>query len=294
MDIITELYFELKNSSVCLGKFDGLHKGHRLLLDKIICQKNFVPTVFTFEASKTVSKIYTQGEKNLILQNMGIRREIIFPFNEQTKKMSPEKFIEEILVKQVDVKYICVGEDFRFGRNREGDVHTLERYQDRYGYLLKSVPKLADGEGIISSTRIRGLMEKGEMRKVNALLGAPYFICGKVLHGNGLGHTLDMPTANIVPDKDKKLLPFGVYATKVKIGDNLFDSVTNVGRKPTVGGDSAGVETYIMDFHQAIYGESIQVFFYEFLRPERKFQGLGELQEQMERDKREAYRRLRA
>jgi len=294
MDIITELHFELKNSSVCLGKFDGLHRGHRLLLDKIICQKHLVPTVFTFEAGKTISKIYTQEEKNLILRNMGIGREIIFPFNEQTKKMSPEKFIEEILVKQVDVKYICVGEDFRFGRNREGDVRTLEQYQDRYGYLLELVPKLADREGIISSTRIRSLMGKGEMRKVNALLGAPYFVCGKVLHGNGIGHTLDMPTANIVPDKDKKLLPFGVYATKVKIGDSLFDSVTNVGRKPTVGGDSAGVETYIMDFHQAIYGESIQVFFYEFLRPERKFQGLGELQEQMERDKREACRRLRA
>jgi len=285
MEIITGLDFKLKNSSISLGKFDGIHRGHRFLLERVIGQAYAVPTVFTFEASPSVSKIYTQREKDWILGRLGIQREIIFPFNETTKKMSPEEFIEKILVGKMDVKYICVGKDFRFGRNREGDIHTLEAYRKKYNYRLESFPKLACGGEVISSTRVRSLMESGALSMVNELLGEPYFVQGEVLHGNALGRRLNMPTANILPDGEKKLLPYGVYATMVQVKGKYYHGVTNIGKKPTVGEYAVGVETYIMDFHQNIYGEEIRVFFHEFIRPERKFESVGALRRQVEQDK---------
>lgn len=285
MEIITGLDFSLKNSSVSLGKFDGIHVGHRFLLQEVAHQRHLVPTAFTFESRKGISKIYTQKEKDYVLQALGIRREIIFPFNDKIKKMSPEDFVRHILVEKMDVKHICVGTDFHFGKNREGDIHLLKRLQKEYGYTLTAVPKLTDENGVISSTRIRSLMDSGKISEVNRLLGAPYFIMGRVGHGNELGRKMNMPTANLRVEKDKKLLPFGVYATKVRIHGKEYKSVTNIGKKPTVGEYAAGVETYIMDFCENIYGENIQVFFYEFIRPEKKFNSMEELQCQLERDK---------
>lgn len=285
MEIITGLDFRLKNSSISLGKFDGIHRGHRFLLERVTGQKESVPTVFTFETSPSVSKIYTQKEKDWILGRLGIRREVIFPFNEITKKMSPEEFIEKILVEKMDVKYICVGKDFHFGRNREGDIHTLEAYQEKYHYLVESFPKLTCDDEVISSTRVRSLMESGALPMVNELLGAPYFVQGEVLHGNALGRRLNMPTANILPDGEKKLLPHGVYATTVQVKGTYYHGVTNIGKKPTVGEYAVGVETYLMDFHQNIYGEEIQVFFHEFIRPEKKFESVEALRRQVEQDK---------
>lgn len=285
MEIITGLDFKLKNSSVSLGKFDGIHVGHRFLLQEVVRQKHLIPTAFTFENRKGNSKIYTQREKDCILQGLGIKREIIFPFNDKIKKMAPEEFVRRILIEKMDVRHICVGIDFHFGKNREGDIHLLEKLQKEYGYTLTAVPKLTDENGIISSTRIRGLMDSGKLSEVNRLLGAPYFIMGRVGHGNELGRKMNMPTANLRVEKDKKLLPYGVYATKVKIRGKEYNSVTNIGKKPTVGEYAAGVETYIMDFCEDIYGENIQVFFYEFIRPEKKFNSMEELQAQLEKDK---------
>lgn len=285
MEIITGLDFRLKNSSISLGKFDGIHRGHRFLLERVAGQEKYIPTVFTFETSPSVSKIYTQKEKDWILGRLGISREVVFPFNEVTKKMSPGEFIEKILVEKMDAKYICVGKDFRFGRNREGDIHTLEAYQEKYHYQVESFPKLTCGGEVISSTRVRSLMEGGALPMVNELLGEPYFVWGEVLHGNALGRRLNMPTANILPDGEKKLLPYGVYATTVMVKGQYYHGVTNIGKKPTVGEYAVGVETYLMNFHEDIYGEEIQVFFHEFIRPEKKFGSVEELRRQVEQDK---------
>ena len=284
MEIIHGLDFKLENSSISLGKFDGLHKGHRLLLDDIKKQQG-IPTVFTFEMADSVSKIYTQQEKNRILENLGMEREIIFPFTEETKKMTPEEFIREILVKRLDVRYICVGADFHFGKNRSGDIHTLEKYQEKYGYELHVFPKLKEEDEIISSTRIRSLMEEGNIRQMNALLGEPYFMMGNVVHGNALGRTIQMPTANIIPDANKKLLPFGVYASIVEVNQKSYYGVTNNGKKPTIGNYNVGVETYIMDFNEDIYDQPIKVSFFEYLRTEERFPNLTALRRQLQADK---------
>ena len=289
MEIINGLDFQLQNSSVSLGKFDGVHRGHRFLLHEIQKNKSYIPTVFTFAMNTEIPKLYTQEEKNRVLE-IGIQREVVFPFNETTKHMSPEEFVEEILVKKMDAKHICVGKDFHFGKDRGGDIHTLERFQKKYGYELVTVPKLYDDGQVISSTRVRALMDQGNMRKVNELLERPFFVQGTVCHGEALGRTIGFPTANLLAPKGKKLPPFGVYATKVHCGTKVYAGVTNVGNKPTVGSFATGIETCILDFEKDIYGKEIQVEFYEFIRPEMKFATLDDLKAQIAKDKRKAQR----
>lgn len=290
MEIINGLDFQLQNSSVSLGKFDGVHRGHRFLLQEIQKNKSYIPTVFTFAMNTEIPKLYTQEEKNRVLEEIGIQREVVFPFNETTKHMSPEEFVEEILVKKMDAKHICVGKDFHFGKDRGGDIHTLERFQKKYGYELVTVPKLYDDGQVISSTRVRALMDQGNMRKVNELLERPFFVQGTVCHGEALGRTIGFPTANLLAPKGKKLPPFGVYATKVHCGTKVYAGVTNVGNKPTVGSFATGIETCILDFEKDIYGKEIQVEFYEFIRPEMKFATLDDLKAQIAKDKSKAQR----
>ena len=273
MEIINGLDFQLQNSSVSLGKFDGVHRGHRFLLQEIQENKSYIPTVFTFAMNTEIPKLYTQEEKNRVLEEIGI-----------------QEFVEEILVKKMDAKHICVGKDFHFGKDRGGDIHTLERFQKKYGYELVTVPKLYDDGQVISSTRVRALMDQGNMRKVNELLERPFFVQGTVCHGEALGRTIGFPTANLLAPKGKKLPPFGVYATKVHCGTKVYAGVTNVGNKPTVGSFATGIETCILDFEKDIYGKEIQVEFYEFIRPEMKFATLDDLKAQIAKDKSKAQR----
>ena len=293
MEIINHLDFSVKNSAVSLGKFDGIHQGHRLLLRQILEQKGLVPTVFTFGAAQgngiiPKQQIYSRREKEMILQQLGIEREIIFPFNEETRAMDAEDFVREILINKIDAKYICVGEDFHFGRGREGNIALLEHLQQEYGYRLQVLPKLVLDDEVVSSTRIRWELSGGRLEKVNELLGSPYFIAGEVVHGNALGRTLGMPTANLVPDSSKVLPAYGVYATLVELEGKTYVGVTNIGLKPTVGAENASVETTILDFQEDIYGKELKVSFYYFLRREKKFPNLSALTLQMEKDKKQA------
>ncbi len=303
MNILRGLDFQIKNSAVSLGKFDGIHQGHRLLLQEIKKQKDLIPTVFTFDVTAkdreklqgvTPRKlIYSQEEKQVILSEMGIEREILFPFNEETRCMRAEEFIKDYLVKKIDARFVCVGEDFRFGKDREGNVGMLKKYAQEYDYDIKIFHKLTSGDDIISSTLVRKKIEEGDIKRANELLGKSYFIKGKVIHGKALGRTIDMPTANIVPDAEKVLLPFGVYATTVILDGKVYPAVTNIGKKPTIGEYHVGVESCILGFDKNIYGKDIIVQFHEFLRPEKKFPGIEELKNQMEHDKMEAAKILK-
>lgn len=301
MEILRGIDFHIKNSAVSLGKFDGIHKGHRLLLQEILQAESLVPTVFTFEprskqgagAAAYHSQIYDQREKNQILRSLGMKREVLFPFDEGTRQMSPRDFIRQILCEAMDAKLVCVGEDFHFGKDRAGDVHLLAQFASEYGYQLKVFPKLQEAGEVISSTRIRNLLQKGELMQANRLLGEPFFFYGEVVHGNALGRTMQMPTANIIPSSEKVLLPTGVYATTVTVNGEEYKAVTNLGYKPTVGSAQVGVESCLLDFDQDIYGQCICVRFHCFLRRERKFADLEALHCQMEQDKRQAADALR-
>ena len=294
MEILNGMDFEIKNSAVSLGKFDGIHLGHRLLLNEVLGHKELIPTVFTFgmgDGSKTLPAgkfVYSWEEKKMVLEDIGIKRTVLFPFNEETRNTSPEDFIEKFLIGKMDARFICVGTDFRFGRDRRGNAGMLKAFAAQYGYTVKIFNKMKSEDGIISSTLILKKIEDGDIKDANTLLGRTYFIEGTVVHGNALGRRLDMPTANIYPWEGKVLLPSGVYASTLVLDGKRYPSVTNIGRKPTVGSDRTVVETCILDFDKDIYGCRIFVEFHEFLRPEKKFPDIMQLKTQMERDKKKA------
>lgn len=292
MHIIRGVDFHLKNSAVSLGKFDGLHRGHRLLLQKIMSVETLCPTVFTFDGIFPGERIYTGREQSLVLERLGMSREILFPFCKETKAMTAEQFVGEILSERLGAGLVCVGEDFRFGRDRLGDVELLAEMSERYGYELCVYPKLQDEGGIISSTRIREELAQGNIREANKMLGSSYFISGEVTHGRAFGRTMGMPTANIIPDREKLLPVYGVYVTRVEVDGQIYGGVTNIGRKPTVGGSDVGVETTLLDFEGNLYDKNILVYFEDFLRPEKKFSDIDALKKQIYQDRERAAKLL--
>jgi riboflavin kinase/FMN adenylyltransferase len=286
-------FFQYKNSAVTLGKFDGLHLGHRQLIDQVVAYKEqgFTSVMFSFMlhpanmfSEREFELIYTEEEKRTILKKTGLDVLISYPFTEETRGMEPEAFIRDILVKQLDAKIIVVGNDFRFGAGRRGDVALLKQYEDAFGYQVIAREKLKLKSQIISSSLIRAALKEGRIDKVNAMLGQPYFIRGEVVHGRKLGRTIGMPTTNLVPPSNKLLPPCGVYASKTLIDGVFHPGVTNIGYKPTVGEESIGVETFIFDYENDLYGRMLEVQLYDYIRPELKFGSLEELVKQMAED----------
>lgn len=287
--------FQLKNAAVCLGKFDGIHKGHRLLIDTIkdYKKKQLQTVVFTFAlhpsnlfSDTETELIDTMDEKIEKLESMGVDTLISFPFTEKTAAMEPEKFIKDILVEKVDAKVIVIGKDFRFGNHRKGNVELLKKLAPKYGYQVVDVEKITIDGQIVSSTRIRKEIKKGNMEKVTELLEMPYTITGEVLHGQQLGRTIGMPTINQAVAPHKIIPPKGVYVSKVYLEEGVHGGITNLGIKPTVSGEKQiGVETYIFDFDGNLYGKVLKTELLCFVRGEKKFPNLQSLKEQIYKDR---------
>lgn len=296
MEIIAgTLDFELnRDTAVAIGKFDGMHRGHSRLLAEVLEKKKagLATCVFTFEPSPAVffgisdgRELSTREEKRILLERMGVDYLIEFPMTWDTANMEPEIFIEEVLVKRLHTKWIVAGTDLSFGKKGAGNALLLEKQACKYGYRLTTIEKVKYGEKEISSTLVRSYVEQGNMEYAEALLGGPYTITGKVVHGKSMGKKMGMPTVNIIPQEKKLLPPAGVYCSAVKINGELYPSITNIGCKPTIEDNLAiGVETHLYDFDEDIYDEQIEVCLYKFLRPEKKFSSLEELQAQVKND----------
>ena len=288
MIVINKRPYQLKNSAVCIGKFDGLHRGHQSLIEELSRFSDCNKVLFTFAFSKA-PYILSPEEKRTKAEKLGIDTYVECPFDESLKAMTPKEFFEEILVRQCDARVICVGDDFHFGKDRAGDVDVLQKLAEEAGITCIIVKKKKMYDEIISSTRIREALAKGNLPLANELLGMPYMVQGEVVHGNEIGRTLDMPTANQIPDSRKILPPFGVYASKVSVDGMEYYGVTNLGVKPTIPGENqVGAETCLLQFDGDLYGKIIQVELCSFLRGERKFAGLEQLMHQMEADKKNA------
>ncbi len=287
--------FEIEEPTVVtLGKFDGLHRGHEKLVDALLEYKEkkaIASVAFTFDIPPrniiddiSAKVLTTNEEKEYIFDSTGIDYLIECPFTEEIMCMEPKSFIEWI-VKALNMKCVVVGNDFRFGHKRAGDYHTLKEYEREFGYETIVIDKMKDENRDISSTYVREEIAIGNLKKANALLGYHYFIKSEVVHGRKLGCTIGVPTINMVLPTNKLLPPNGVYVTEVEIAGKRYVGVTNVGCKPTVSNsDMIGVETYILDFDQDVYGDSIIVAFVEYIRPEVKFDSVQKLKEQLQTD----------
>lgn len=286
------LEFQIEEPSVVtLGKFDGLHRGHELLMNELlrICaDEHLASVVFTFDippktkVDDILAKVLTTNEeKQYIFETTGIDYLIECPFTTEVMCMEPKAFIQWI-AKSLHMKYVVVGEDFHFGHNRMGDYHTLLQFEEEFGYHTIVVKKMQEDGRDISSTFVREEIAKGNLAKANHLLGYEYFVKSDVIHGRKLGRTIGIPTINMQFPKEKLLPPNGVYVSRVNVGNQSYMGVTNVGSKPTVlENGQVGVETYIIDFCQDLYGKSIAVSFLEYIRPECKFDSVEELKAQM-------------
>ena len=302
MKIITELdkMNIREKTAVAIGKFDGIHVGHKELLSKILEKKKegFKATVFTFDPSPEefflghlVTQLFTKEEKLKAFKDLGVDILVMFPLNDETAATDPEEFVRRILVDELNAGFIAAGSDVSFGDKGKGDSALLEKLEKELSYELCIIDKVKiDGEEV-SSTRVRNAISDGDIALSKRLLGADYSISGIVEHGNHLGHTIGVPTVNILPPSMKLLPPYGVYSSTVRIGDSEFKGMTNIGRKPTVSDkEKVGVETYIYDFDSDVYGEYIEVVLHSFVRPEMKFESMEQLKLQIQQDIKNAVR----
>lgn len=288
--------FQLNNiSAIAIGKFDGIHKGHKALLERILEKKSqgMKAVVFTFEPSplelftgEIQQELTTKEEKRVLFRNMGIDVLIEYPMTFETAAISPEAFVKDILCNKMNAGFIAAGYDVSFGDKGKGNATLLEKLSTVCGYELEIIDKIRDADGKeISSTYVREQIVQGKMEKVEKLMGDAYSISGQVRHGKKLGRTLGMPTVNLIPSKKKLLPPNGVYFSEVWYADKCYKSITNIGYKPTVNNEKAlGVETYLYDFAQDIYGKEITVKLFAFKRAEMKFESVEQLKTQMAKD----------
>jgi riboflavin kinase/FMN adenylyltransferase len=300
MKVIKELTnASLKDCVVILGNFDGIHKGHLLLIDKakeISRAKGWETVLFTFFPHPThvltkneVKLINTDEEKQYIAETEGMDYYVQFPFTEETALIEAETFIEDILIGHLGAKAVIIGTDYSFGKDRRGDVQMLIDNQDTYGFEVHAIEKLRQDGTIISSTWIRDAISQADVETANMLMGREYFITGTVIKGRQLGRSIGFPTANIKPEQHKQLPQNGVYITKVEVKGKTYYGLTNVGTKPTIDINLTEVlvESYIYDFDEDIYGETIIVKFFKYIRTEDVFETIEDLIIQMKKDEEE-------
>ena len=296
MQIITSLEQMClpEKSAVAIGKFDGIHMGHRQLLSEIIAKKRegLKAVVFTFHPSpnvlfsKTLERELTSlEEKRQIFESLGVDILVEFPMTYETAATSKEVFVKDILVDKINAKFIVAGYDLSFGKNGEGNSEFLIVEGQKFGFDVKIIDKISYKDEIISSTLVRQAIADGDVKKAKFMLGSPYFIKGVVEKGNQIGRTIGFPTVNVTPPKEKLLPPNGVYKTEVTVDGRIYEAITNIGCKPTVTDEGKiGVESYIYNFTENIYGKEIEVAFLEFMRKEKKFENVDELKKQLQSD----------
>lgn len=275
-----------KKSVVTLGKFEGVHRGHQKLIRRVreLGEDNHwtkVAVAFHLNGARLLTK--EQRIELIAAQQMDFLVEI--PLTQEFMSKRPEEFVREYLVEGLHTACVVVGPDYRFGYQREGDTQLLKKLGEQYGFSVEVLEKERDGMREISSTYIKEELHRGNIPKVNELLGYRFSTSGEVLHGRGLGHKIGVPTTNLIPPKEKLMPPNGVYKTRSFFEGRQFWGITNVGYKPTVGGEPfLGVETYLYDCDEDLYGEQLRVEFYRYMRPEKKFASIQELIRQLKTD----------
>jgi riboflavin kinase/FMN adenylyltransferase len=283
-----------------IGNFDGVHLGHQAVFRHLLQKRaelGLPATVITFEPhpqeffdpTAAPARLTRLREKLPVLKAVGVDRAMLLEFNPHLAAMSADDFVRQVLVEGLGIRYLLVGDDFRFGKGRTGDIELLRRAGNGQGFSVESLDTFAVGDERVSSTRIREALNRGDLESAYLCLGRPYRICGRVVHGDKRGRTIGFPTANIGLHRRTSPLR-GVYAVKVHgLNGGPLPAVANIGNRPTVDGDRRYLlEVHLFDFDRSIYGEHLEVEFCKMLREEKRFDSFDQLKAQIERDAREA------
>ena len=299
-NIQLETPLDIQSLNLAIGNFDGLHLGHKKIVERLIQESNalnaesaimsFLPHPRQYFSEKFIYfNIISDSMKIKLLNELGVKHLIFLKFDHSIASLSPQEFIEKILVKKLKIKNLIVGYDFKFGQNREGNVNLLKKKSLIYNFnvdILKPVKSKQTSE-IFSSSLIRKYIQEGNFKKVNSYLGRNWSLTGTVVQGDKRASKTNFPTANIIPP-DLIHPRKGVYIVKAKFNGNLLNGIANFGQRPTVDGKKLILEVHLFDFNEDIYGKDLTVEFLAFIRDEKKFENFEQLTHQIQKDIQEA------
>jgi riboflavin kinase/FMN adenylyltransferase len=286
-----------KKTILTLGTFDGVHFGHKKILEKVTQNtenEKYESLVLTFfphprmvlQEDSDIKMLNTIAEKIELLDKIGIQNLVIHPFDESFSRLTAEEFVKNILVDQFHIHKIIIGHDHRFGRNRTANIDDLKAFGEQYNFEVEEISAQEIKEVSVSSTKIRQALIDGNVALANEYLGYDYSLTGIIIKGKQLGRTIGFPTANLKPEENFKLIPQnGVYIVKSVINSKTVLGMMNIGLNPTVDGKNQTIEINYFDFNQDLYGQKITVSILERIRSEEKFDSVAHLKEQLEKDR---------
>jgi riboflavin kinase/FMN adenylyltransferase len=287
---------EMKKRVIALGFFDGVHIAHGALLRRVreVAEtQGAIPAAVTFDrhpkavtGGEPVPLLNTPEDRERLMKELyGIQEVVVLPFDRAMREMPWRDFVTQVLAAQLGAVHVVVGHDNRFGYRGEGNAHRLSALCRELGLGCDIIGRMELDGVTISSTHIRSLILAGDLEGAARYLGHPHVLSGTVIHGKQLGHTLGVPTCNLAIPSGVIIPPYGVYATRVSLGDQTYLAATNVGVRPTVDdGDAVTVEPWLLDYQGDLYGRTIRVAFHKRLRPERRFDSLEALREEILRN----------
>lgn len=289
-----------KKTILTLGTFDGVHIGHKKILERITQNTEngkYESLVLTFfphprmvlQEKSEIKLLNTISEKSKLLEETGIENLVIHPFDESFSRLTAEEFVHSILVDQFHIQKIIIGHDHRFGRNRTANIDDLIAFGTEYGFEVEQISAQEIQDVSVSSTKIRKALDEGNIALANDYLGYAYFLSGEVVKGKQLGRTIGFPTANIQIEEDYKKIPKnGVYIVKTFIDNTAIFGMMNIGFNPTVSGEKQTIEVHLFDFDGDIYGQKLEISLLDYIREEQKFGSVDLLKEQLNQDKKTA------
>jgi len=283
---------------VTSGTFDGVHVGHQKILSRLkelAAEKGGEAVVLTFwphprlvlkPEDNSLKLLSTFDEKLRLFEQQGIDHVVRVPFTQEFSQLSSDEFIRKVLVDKIGTRYLVIGYDHRFGKNREGGFDYLTEHSADYGFQVEEIPRQDIEDVGVSSTKIRQALDEGDIFTANEYLGRPYLLTGEVIHGDQLGRSWGFPTANISVQEKYKLVPKdGIYACRVRWNERLLEGMMYIGVRPTINGIQRNIEVNIFDFDQEIYGETLEVHFVGQIREDMKFENIDQLKNQLALDK---------
>lgn len=290
------LFISDRQTVVTIGTFDGVHAGHRKIIERLVNAanaNNLDSVVLTFfphprmvlQKESGLQLINTIGERKKLLEQTGIDHLVIHPFTHQFSRLTAIEFVRDILVNKLKAKKIIIGYDHRFGRNRTADINDLKQFGEDFGFEVEEITQQDVEQVAVSSTKIRNALLDGRVERANRYLQHPFTLNGTVVKGRGIGKDLGFPTANLEITEDYKLIPKnGVYVVRTQIDGESVTGMMNIGTNPTVGGKEKTIESYFFDLDKDLYGKQLEIELLVRIRDEKKFTSVDDLKIAMKQD----------